>query len=385
MIALPGITDAHRHVWQSPFDGFAADMLLMEYLEKVNTQIADKLSAEDLYYISLFGYLQAAKAGISTVFDWAHIMNSPEHADAALYAAAASGINVLFFHSTPSFNRDQNWYNSSVPHDRDVERLAKFYAGHPTVKIGLGIRGPEFSTIDVNREDIQLARALGCKVSMHVGSSFLGTLCRPVGQLAEAGLLSEALNLVHCSTLPAEEYRMIAEAGCLMTLTPEAEMQTALGQPAVGFIHDFPEARWSVGTDIPTGSTPSMLFQQRLLLQCYRAQVNQPAIDALSFPEQMHYRANAFFFDSSRHADVYAGFGASPKIEVGSQANFSLVKWDELASGSFSSHPVFYYLNEASIDTVICGGRIIIREGQPVAHDGALLREKIGQIVKRLF
>jgi|GEM_PF-4627545 len=385
MIALPGITDAHRHVWQAPFDGFAADMLLMEYLEKVNTQIADKLTADDLYYISLYGYLQVARSGITTVFDWSHIMNSAEHADAALAAAAESGINVLFFHSTPSFNRDQNWYNSTVAHDRDVERIAKEYAGHKTVKIGLGIRGPEFSTVEVNKADIEMARSLNCKVSMHVGSSFLGTLCRPVVQLSEAGLLSDDLNLAHCSTLSADEYRLIAESGCLVTLTPEAEMQTALGHPAVDLIHASPRARWSVGTDIPTGSTPSMLYQQRLLLQSYRAHVNQVAIDEMRFPEEMPYLSNDFFFDSSCQANVFAGFSASSRIEVGSPASFSLFQWEDLARGSFSMHPAFYYLEEAHIDTVICNGRIIIQSGYPVDHDMAVLDDKIRQILRRIF
>ena len=385
MIALPGITDAHRHNWQAPFDGFAADMLLMEYLDKVNSQIADKLSADDLYHISLYGYLQSAANGISTVFDWSHIMNSPEHADAALAAAQASGINVLFFHSTPSFDREKNWYNSSAGHNRDIERIAKEHAGHRTVKIGLGIRGPEFSTIEVNREDIALARSLGLKASMHVGSSFLGTLCRPVAQLLDAGLLSKDLNLVHCSTLSKEEYAMMSEAGCLVTLTPEAEMQTALGPPAVGFVHDFADARWSIGTDIPTGSTPGMLFQQRLALQCYRAKVNQASIDQLAFPDKMPYGANDFFFDASRYANGYAGFGCSEKITVGAPANFSLFKWDQLACGSFALHPVFYYLQEADIDLVVSGGRIIIRGGHAVDHDMAMLGEKISQILRRIF
>jgi 5-methylthioadenosine/S-adenosylhomocysteine deaminase len=385
MIALPGITDAHRHNWQAPFDGFAADMLLMEYLDKVNSQIADRLSADDLYYISLYGYLQAARSGISTVFDWSHIMNSREHADAALAAAEASAINVLFFHSTPSFDREKNWYNSTAGQDRDVERIAKAYAGHKTVRIGLGMRGPEFSALEVNREDLELAGSLGVKASMHVGSSFLGTLCRPVAQLAEAGLLSPDLNLVHCSTLSSEEYAMMAQQGCLVTLTPEAEMQTALGPPAVGFIHGFPGAKWSVGTDIPTGSTPSMLFQQRLALQNYRAKVNQASIDQMAFPETMPYAANDFFFDSSMHANSYAGFGASERIKVGSPANFSLFNWEELAIGSFSLHPVFFYLQEAKIDTVICNGRIIVRDGHAVDHDMAVLGEKIRQILQRIF
>ncbi|MCF2502065.1 hypothetical protein L0663_01630 [Dyadobacter sp. CY107] len=43
-------------------------------------------------------------------------MNSPEHADAAIQAAADSGLNVLFLHSTSAHERDKYWDRSSACH-----------------------------------------------------------------------------------------------------------------------------------------------------------------------------------------------------------------------------------------------------------------------------
>ena len=40
--------------------------------------------AEDVYIANLMGALEALNAGITTLLDWSHVNNTPEHADAAI-------------------------------------------------------------------------------------------------------------------------------------------------------------------------------------------------------------------------------------------------------------------------------------------------------------
>ncbi|WP_026632498.1 amidohydrolase family protein [Dyadobacter alkalitolerans] len=384
MIALPGLTDAHRHVWQAPFKSVAADMMLMEYLNRVVGGIGAQISAQELYLINLYGYIQCAQAGITNVFDWSHIMNSPEHADAAIQAAADSGLNVLFFHSTSAHERDKYWNHSTAPHDQDIERLAAIYKNcFANVRLGMGIRGPEFATMEVNKMDIQQAKALGIPASMHIGSSILGKIAKPVMQLGAQQLLSSDLNLVHCCTLSKDEFKLIGEAGCLVTMTPEAEMQTGLGEPAAGFIADIPGLKWSVGIDIPTSSTDSLMFQQRLLLQSYRAIVNNRIIEKMEFPVQMPYNTNQFFFDSMENANQFSGMNTSARIQVGAKACFSLIKWEDLRNDAFASNPAFYYLSESNIDSIVLNGKLAKSKGQWLLHDLDELRNKVNVIVAR--
>lgn len=384
MIALPGLTDAHRHVWQGPYKSVAADMMLMEYLNRIVAGIGVQISAEELYLINLYGYIQCAHAGITSVFDWSHIMNSPEHADAAIQAAADSGLNVLFFHSTSAHDRDKYWNQSTTRHDQDIERLVAAHKNlSPNVRLGMGIRGPEFASMEVNKADIDQAAALGIRVSMHIGSSILGKVVRPVIKLAEDQLLSSNLNLAHCCTLSGQEFELIGQAGCLVTMTPEAEMQTGLGEPAAKFIADVPDLKWSVGIDIPTSSTDSLIFQQRLLLQQYRAVVSNRLIEQTEFPMQMPYHANQFFFDSMENANQYSGLGTSARIQVGTKACFSLIKWDQLHNAAFTSNPAFYYLAESDIDSMIVNGKLAKSKGQWLMHDLDDLRNKVNTIVDR--
>lgn len=384
MIALPGLTDAHRHVWQAPFKGLASDMMLLEYLEKVAGNVGAQISAEELYYVNLYGYIQCALAGITTVFDWSHIMNSPEHADAAAQAAVDSGLNVLFLHATSAIERDKYWNHSITRHDAYIETLVKKYGAlSPDVRIGMGIRGPEFAVMDVNRADIELAAALQLPVSMHIGCSLLGKINKPVLQLADHGLLTANLNLVHCNTLSHDEMKLVGQAGSLVTITPEAEMQTGLGEPAGRFMADIPGLKWSVGVDIPTACTDSLLFQQRLLLQYYRSLVNHRVLESMEFPVTMPYASNDFFFHSMESANSYAGLNTSARITVGSKACFSLLKWDNLYHDAFMQNPAFYYLQETSIDTIVINGKLAAQQGEWLSHDLESIERRVNSIVGR--
>lgn len=384
-IAFPGIIDAHQHVWQGAFKGFASNMMLLQYLDEILEGIGSGITAEDLYTLNLYGYLDAAAAGITTVFDWCHVVNSPEHADAALQAAMDAGIQVLFFHGPTAIGKNKWWNNSTLAHSHDLERVVNKYRDvSPLVKIGMAMRGPEFAAMEINRQDIAFATALNIPVSMHAGCSVLGKIHQPVSQLAKAGLLSPQMNLVHCNTLSDEEFSLIEEAGCLVSITPEAEMQTGLGTPASAWIQKNKNLRWSIGTDIPTGSTSSMLFQVRLLLQHYRSVVNQQFINRMEFPVAMPFKANPFFFQAQQNALDYTGFNATPSLTVGAAASFVLADWQDLRHSAYAGTPAFYYLNEANFTRVISNGQLI-KDGQHwPGHNMTGLRNKVEAIVKRL-
>ncbi len=385
MIALPGMADAHRHVWQAAFKACAADLMLMDYLNQTVGGIGAQISPEELYSLNFYGYLRAAANGITTIFDWSHIMNSPEHADAALQAATDAGINVLFFHASTAIDRTPWWYNSELPHDKDIERLVKNYGNQsPYVKIGMGIRGPEFATMQVNEQDIKLAKQLNIPVSMHIGSSILGKIHKPVMQLYEKGLLHANMNMVHCNTLSDTEFELMRDAGCLVSMTPEAEMQMGLGNPASKQIAKCTGLKWSAGIDIDTASTDSLIFQQRLLLQHYRAELNNELIEKMEFPMAMPYKANDFFFESQRYTHEFAGMNTCEEILVGKNASLSLLKWDELQCTSFVQNPAFYYLKETNIDTVIANGKVLLREGKWLNRDMVQLEAAIAEIVKKV-
>ena len=53
---------------------------------------------EDTYAGNLIGTLEALDSGITTLLDWSHNLNTPEHTDAAVDALVESGARVVFGH-----------------------------------------------------------------------------------------------------------------------------------------------------------------------------------------------------------------------------------------------------------------------------------------------
>lgn len=66
MIVLPGFVDTHRHTWQSCVRHRYADMDPQRYFTEM---------------------LGALETGVTTMLDWSHVQNTPEHADAAIATA----------------------------------------------------------------------------------------------------------------------------------------------------------------------------------------------------------------------------------------------------------------------------------------------------------
>src|ERR1700677_3899400 len=83
-LVMPGLVDTHRHVWQGAIGGFTPQVTGAGYDPAVLRGIAPQYSPEDIYAGTLWGALQALDAGITTIADWAHNLQSKEHADADL-------------------------------------------------------------------------------------------------------------------------------------------------------------------------------------------------------------------------------------------------------------------------------------------------------------
>ena len=69
MLAMPGLVDTHRHLWETALKGVASNWTLMQYLNGVLGGIAPDYQPEDVYTGNLLGALEAINAGITTIFD----------------------------------------------------------------------------------------------------------------------------------------------------------------------------------------------------------------------------------------------------------------------------------------------------------------------------
>jgi 5-methylthioadenosine/S-adenosylhomocysteine deaminase len=99
-------------------------------------------------------------------------------------------------------------------------------------------------------------------------------------------LLGSDLNLVHANFLTADEFRVIANHGASISITPEVEMQMGLGIPPTGAVLAA-RGNLNIGTDVVTGVSTDMFTQMRFLLQTHRALVNDTFHQRETMPDRL--------------------------------------------------------------------------------------------------
>src|SRR4249919_4317465 len=160
MIVMPGFVDTHRHTWQTPVRGVLPSCTLDEYFAGMLNNIGIQYRPEDVYVANLMGALEAINAGITTLLDWSHVNNTPEHADAAVAGLTEAGIRAIYAHGVP-VGHDW-WAYSSREHPEDIRRIRKTYfqSDDQLVTLALAARAPGNTTPEVATHDWKLARDL---------------------------------------------------------------------------------------------------------------------------------------------------------------------------------------------------------------------------------
>ncbi|OKH94154.1 amidohydrolase family protein [Streptomyces uncialis] len=268
-IVMPGMIDTHRHLWQTVLRNIAADWTLSQYFAGVRVQLGGHFRPEDVYAGNLAGAYEALNGGVTTVLDWSHNMNTPEHADAAVEALKATHGRFVMCYG----NSNDEWLPVS---DRPTNaadarrvRAQHFSSDDQLVRMGMALRGPQYATKDVTLDDWALARELGVLISVHVGDGAWGR-DRPVAWLAENGLLGPDVVCAHCNSLADDEFRIMADSGCSAAMTPEIEMQMGHGWPATRRLLDVGMAP-SLGIDIATCNSGHLFQVMRTVLLVERA------------------------------------------------------------------------------------------------------------------
>ena len=129
-----------------------------------------------------WGALECINAGITTLVDWSHIMNTPAHADAAVEGLKESRIRSVFAYGFGNTSLQDWWFGpdwtgSVLTCDGDdARRIRKQYfnSDDGLVTMALATRGPGFCKPDVVRYDWELAKELGINITVHVAMDRFG-------------------------------------------------------------------------------------------------------------------------------------------------------------------------------------------------------------------
>lgn len=375
-IVMPGFVDTHRHTWEAIVRNIGTDWSLMQYLDHIYYgNIGDKLRPQDGYIANLIGALEALNAGVTTILDWSMI-NSPEHTDELIHGLQDSGIRAVFAYGT-SGDRALWSRESQIRHSEDSRRVKKQYfsSDDQLVTMGLAIRGPEFSAWDTAVDDIMLAKELDVLCSMHLGFGTWGSIDHSITKLYQAGLLSPQLNFAHANTIHAEEYKLIADAGASISVTPEIEMMMGHGYPATGRFMET-GGKPTLGVDVVVSTGGDMFTQMKFALQAERARMNETILSSGEMPTKLALSAKRILKAATIHGAEALGLAHVGSLAPGKAADFIMISRDDINMFPINDPvgAIVQCVNPSNVDSVYVAGKAVKQNGKLLNVDMARLR-----------
>jgi len=275
-ILIPGFVDTHRHTWEAAIRNCAPDATLDDYFVEVLDTFAPLYRAEDVYASNVAGSLECLNAGITTLVDWSHINNTPEHPDAGIQGLKETGIRAQYAYGSANTSLEKYWYFSAeaIPED-DVRRVRETYfsSDDGLLTMGLATRGPGFTQDQVVQAEWGMARDLGIPVTVHVGMGRLAGRYAMVEQLDRLGLLGPDTTFIHCCYFSEHEWQRVQDTGGMISVAPQVELQMGHGWPPVNKARQF-GLRPSLSIDVVTTVPGDMFTQIRAAFGAERARVN---------------------------------------------------------------------------------------------------------------
>jgi 5-methylthioadenosine/S-adenosylhomocysteine deaminase len=289
-IVIPGFVDTHRHTWEAAIRNCAPNATLDDYFVEILDTFAPLYRAEDVYASNVAGSLECLNAGITTLVDWSHINNTPEHPDAAIRGLQETGIRAQYAYGSANTSLEKYWFFSSeaIPGD-DVRRIKETYfsSNDGLLTMALATRGPGFTQDEVVESEWSLARDLGIPITVHVAMGRLAGRYAMVEQLDRLSLLGPDTTFIHCCYFSEHEWRRVADTGGTISIAAQVELQMGHGWPPVNKSYQF-GLRPSLSIDVVTTVPGDMFTEMRAAFGAERARVNAVAWEAdTTVPETM--------------------------------------------------------------------------------------------------
>ncbi|WP_194235951.1 amidohydrolase family protein [Streptomyces acidicola] len=367
-IVAPGTVDTHRHTWQTQMRGCCGDMSLQQYIQGFWADATPSYSAQDARLGTLVGALEALNGGVTTLLDYAHITNTPEHADAAVDALHEAGIRAVFAYGLGQAN-----VFGPPDHDRqaDFARIAaeRFSSSDGLVTLGAALSEIGMAPISLNRTQKRLADEHGAISTAHIGA--LWSNPSGLAELHAAGVLDPRLVLVHANTLREADWKLAAEAGVKVSTTPESELNMGAGKLAVNDVlrHGL---KPTIGADIVSLNSGDVLTPTRQALAYTRwveaEPLNREGADVYQVSPTT---ADALEWATVNGADALGLGDHVGSLTPGKQADLIVVGGHHLGIRPVND-PVaqlVFHVSPGLIDTVLVAGRAVKRDGRLVGVD----------------
>lgn len=335
-IVMPGFTDTHRHMWQGPLRSALPDGLLSDYTRDITGAARAIYRPEDAYAGDLISALGALNAGITTVLDWSHIGNSPEHTDAAISGLRESGIRGVYAFGSGTPGADNRFPD-------DIRRLRREHFASDDQLLTLAMAA------GTNTDQWSIAREVDAFISVHIVGS-MGAITQDA--------MGPDVTYIHCTRLTPDAWRMIADTGGHVSIAGPIEMQMRHGIPPLQEALDV-GIRPSLSVDVETQQAADFFTQMHSVFALQRMFANERhASNDADAPALLSVR-DVVEFATVRGAIANQLHHRTGSLTPGKQADVIMLRMDAInvlpVNNAYGA--IVLGMDTSNVDTVFVAGR----------------------------
>jgi cytosine/adenosine deaminase-related metal-dependent hydrolase len=360
-IVMPGLVDAHHHMWLGVMRRMMPDVDdLFAYIDVVAETLGAHYRPLDMYLSTKLTAVASLDAGITTIIDACHSSRSPGHTDAALDALDDTGIRALHMVGAAM---DKKASAAHLP--ADLKRLADDW-NHGDGLVRVGLFG------QLNRDWWKVARGL----DMRILTEFIGDLARLGPEFAEPGVLGPHNIFNHCTRVPQETWKLLADAGVNVTVNPRSDALFGFDDESFAYQQAIDHGLTpALGIDLDTafgsdlfGEMHALFGQQRSAMRYrrFRGEKNVPT------PISVEAVLKAATVNGARAAGLESEIAT---LTPGKQADIIMVRTDGVAVFPVTNAigTIVQAVERSDVDTVMVAGEIRKRAGKLIGVDVAKL------------
>lgn len=371
MLALPGLINAHNHLFQVMCRGLGDGSDLSDWPERAIWRLAPFLSESVCEVAARLACLEMIESGTTTVVDSHFLHSDPNAQDGIARACFDSGMRVILGRAAMDSGSVAEPFRE-IPEDAvsATERLIHRWHGKGN---RLMVRPEAMNEVATSREMIlelrRLSRESGVGFHMHAAEerSRPERLKKEVGfrtieYLNQLGVLGPDVVLAHCVWVSEEERKLIAKSGTAVVHNPISNQFLADGVAPVPQFLDM-GVRVGIGTDGAASNNSLDMFE---------------VMKATALLHKVH-NLRADLMDAPQVLEMATIKGASAlgidhiigSLEPGKRADILLVSLDSprmIPCYSIASNLV-YSASSSIVHTVIIEGTIVAENGRCLSLD----------------
>src|SRR3954464_2356660 len=379
-LVLPGFINGHTHVPMTLFRGLHDDVTLNDWLYKyIFPAEAKNVNEQFVRWGTRLAAAEQIRAGVTTFADMYYFE------DAIAEETKAAGMRGVLGETLIDFPAPDN--KSEAEMLAYTEKFLKRWQGDPLIHAAPAPHSIYTCSKKTLQDAAALARKYHAPILIHVAEmkkewedSNKTNGMSPVQYLEKIGVLGPEIVAAHCIFVDEADRKLLAQRGVGCVHNPSSNMMIASG------VSPVPEMRAAgvavgLGTDGPAGSNNDLDLMEEIDLAAKLAKISK--MDPLALNARAVIEMATI--DGARALHMEKEIGS---LEAGKKADLVLISLHE--PNAVPMYDIYaqiaYSLKASDVDTVVIGGRVVMRDRKLLTVDEPGVLEKAreyGESVKR--